>query len=133
MNKLPNFTNALKQLIASTSISSTHPNWDQGNKEVITILAIWFEQLGFKVKIQPVPNTNNKYNMLAKLGSGDGGLLLTQSRWVAMLCGDMLSMISLLTLSGVCVALGRSWRLLRWGDGIRGWRHPRRYGRHSRR
>ena len=76
MNKLPNFTNALKQLIASTSISSTHPNWDQGNKEVITILATWFEQLGFKVKIQPVPNTNNKYNMLAKLGSGDGGLLL---------------------------------------------------------
>ena len=76
MNKLPNFTNALKQLIASTSISSTHPNWDQGNKEVITILATWFEQLGFKVKIQPVPNTNNKYNMLAKLGSGNGGLLL---------------------------------------------------------
>jgi len=76
MDKLPNFTDALKQLIASTSISSTLPNWDQGNKEVITILATWFEQLGFKVKIQTVPNTNNKFNMLAKLGSGDGGLLL---------------------------------------------------------
>jgi acetylornithine deacetylase len=76
MDKLPNFTQALTQLIASTSISSTLSNWDQGNKEVITILATWFEQLGFKIKIQPVPNTNNKFNMLAKLGSGEGGLLL---------------------------------------------------------
>ena len=76
MDKLPNFSQALTQLIASTSISSTLSNWDQGNKEVITILATWFEQLGFKVTIQPVPNTNNKFNMLAKLGSGEGGLLL---------------------------------------------------------
>ncbi|MCJ8318649.1 MAG: acetylornithine deacetylase [Colwellia sp.] len=76
MDKLPNFTDALKQLIASTSISSTQSSWDQGNKEVITILATWFEQLGFEVKIQPVPDTDNKFNMLAKLGSGEGGLLL---------------------------------------------------------
>lgn len=92
MDKLPNFTDALKQLIASTSISSTHPSWDQGNKEVITILATWFEQLGFEVKIQAVPNTDNKFNMLAKLGSGEGGLLLAghsdtvpfdENRWLS--------------------------------------------------
>jgi acetylornithine deacetylase len=92
MDNLPNFTNALKQLIASSSISSTHLSWDQGNKEVINIIATWFEHLGFKVKIQPVPNTDNKFNMLAKLGSGDGGLLLAghsdtvpfdENRWLS--------------------------------------------------
>ena len=92
MDRLPNFTQALKQLIASTSISSTQPSWDQGNKEVITILATWFEQLGFEVKIQPVPDTDNKFNMLAKLGSGEGGLLLAghsdtvpfdENRWLS--------------------------------------------------
>ncbi len=76
MPQLPNFTDALTQLIASPSISSTQPSWDQGNKDVITLLATWFEQLGFSVEIQPVPAMNNKFNMLAKLGSGEGGLLL---------------------------------------------------------
>ena len=76
MQKLPNFNEALKQLIASPSISSTQASWDQGNKDVIQLLATWFEQLGFSIQIQAVPHSNNKYNMLAKLGSGEGGLLL---------------------------------------------------------
>ena len=76
MNSLPGFKEALKQLIASPSISSTHTSWDQGNLQVIQLLATWFEQLGFQVQIQPVPETRNKFNMLAKLGSGEGGLLL---------------------------------------------------------
>ena len=94
MSNLPSFTDALSQLIASTSISSTHPSWDQGNKEVITLLATWFETLGFEVTIQAVPNTmnNNKFNLLAKLGTGDGGLLLAghsdtvpfdENRWLS--------------------------------------------------
>lgn len=77
MTQLPNFTQSLSQLIACSSISSTQPSWDQGNKEVINLLAAWFEQLGFTIDIQAVPNTNNKFNLLAKLGSGDGGLLLS--------------------------------------------------------
>jgi acetylornithine deacetylase len=80
MNNLPNFVDALKQLIASPSISSTQPSWDQGNLTVIQLLATWFEQLGFTIEIQKVPNVHkggdNKYNLLAKLGSGEGGLLL---------------------------------------------------------
>jgi len=76
MSQLPNFSQSLSQLIACSSISSTQASWDQGNKEVIQLLATWFEQLGFAVQIQPVPNTTNKFNMLAKLGSGEGGLLL---------------------------------------------------------
>jgi acetylornithine deacetylase len=76
MQNLPSFSGALSQLIACSSISSTHQSWDQGNKEVIELLATWFEQLGFEVQIQQVPHTTNKFNMLAKLGSGEGGLLL---------------------------------------------------------
>jgi len=76
MKKLPNFTTALKELISSPSISSTQEKWDQGNKEIIHLLAGWFEALGFSITIQKVPNTRDKYNLLAKLGSGEGGLLL---------------------------------------------------------
>lgn len=76
MKKLPDFTTALKKLISSQSISSTQESWDQGNKEIIHLLSGWFEALGFSITIQKVPDTRNKYNMLAKLGSGEGGLLL---------------------------------------------------------
>lgn len=80
MPQLPNFTQSLTQLIACPSISSTQPSWDQGNLAVIQLLATWFEQLGFTIDIQQVPNVHkggdNKYNLLAKLGSGEGGLLL---------------------------------------------------------
>lgn len=90
MSQLPNFTQSLTDLIASSSISSTQPSWDQGNLEVIQLLATWFEHLGFEINIQKVPETTNKYNLLAKLGSGEGGLLLAghsdtvpfdESRW----------------------------------------------------
>jgi len=76
MTHLPNFKTALTQLIASPSISSTQESWDQGNKEIIDLLATWFQSLGFNISIQAVPHTRNKYNLLAKLGHGEGGLLL---------------------------------------------------------
>ena len=80
MSQLPNFSQSLTQLIACPSISSTQASWDQGNLEVIQLLATWFEQLGFSIDIQKVPGahkeSDNKYNLLAKLGSGEGGLLL---------------------------------------------------------
>ena len=76
MKTLPDFTDSLTQLIASASISSTQASWDQGNLTVIQLLATWFEQLDFSIDIQAVPETRHKYNLLAKLGSGEGGLLL---------------------------------------------------------
>ncbi len=76
ISSLPNFTQALSELIAQPSISSTAESWDQGNASVIQLLAAWFEQLGFKIDVQPVPHTRNKFNLLATLGSGEGGLLL---------------------------------------------------------
>lgn len=80
MPQLPDFAQSLTQLIACPSISSTKPSWDQGNLAVIQLLATWFEQLGCTIDIQKVPNVHkggeNKYNLLATLGSGEGGLLL---------------------------------------------------------
>lgn len=73
---LPNFTQAISQLIALPSISSSQSSWDQSNEGVINLLAAWFETLGFSITIQAVPNVKGKFNLLAKLGSGDGGLLL---------------------------------------------------------
>lgn len=77
MLNLPNFEQSLTQLIASPSISANCSSWDQSNKGVIDLLATWFESLGFTITIQSVPDTRGKFNLLAKLGAGDGGLLLS--------------------------------------------------------
>ncbi|KGK01069.1 acetylornithine deacetylase [Thalassotalea sp. ND16A] len=74
---LPNFQQALTQLIASPSISATSTQWDQSNQAVIELLASWFSDLGFSITIQQVPDSRNKYNLLAKIGEGTGGLLLS--------------------------------------------------------
>ena len=74
---LPNFQQALTELIASPSISACDTVLDHSNKDVINLLASWFEDLGFSINIHPVPNSRGKFNLLAKLGSGDGGLLLS--------------------------------------------------------
>ncbi|WNC72100.1 acetylornithine deacetylase [Thalassotalea psychrophila] len=74
---LPNFQQALTQLIACPSISATSTTWDQSNQAVIELLASWFADLGFNINIQQVPDSRGKYNLLAKLGEGEGGLLLS--------------------------------------------------------
>ncbi|MCG6201848.1 acetylornithine deacetylase [Psychromonas antarctica] len=73
---LPTFLNLYKDLIAIPSISSTDSSWDQSNLKVINQLASWLETLGFKNEIHEVSTAPGKYNLIATLGSGDGGLLL---------------------------------------------------------
>lgn len=73
---LPPFIELYRELIATPSISATDSALDQSNQTLINLLAGWFTQLGFTVEIQPVPGTRNKFNMLARLGNGTGGLLL---------------------------------------------------------
>ncbi|MBK5074857.1 acetylornithine deacetylase [Budviciaceae bacterium CWB-B4] len=78
MNKtLPSFIELYSKLIATPSISATDAALDQSNETLINLLAEWFSTLGFKVEVQPVPDTRNKFNLLASLGSGPSGLLLT--------------------------------------------------------
>jgi acetylornithine deacetylase len=87
---LPPFMELYRALIATPTISATDSALDQSNQTLINLLAGWFSTLGFKIEIQPVPGTRNKFNMLASIGSGTGGLLLTghtdtvpfdQGRW----------------------------------------------------
>ncbi|PWC19828.1 acetylornithine deacetylase [Brenneria roseae subsp. roseae] len=73
---LPPFIELYRALIATPSISATDSALDQSNQALINLLAGWFTDLGFHVNVQPVPGTQHKFNMLARIGEGKGGLLL---------------------------------------------------------
>ncbi|MEI6415088.1 MAG: acetylornithine deacetylase [Pseudomonadota bacterium] len=75
MTPLPLMT-CMTRLIAAPSVSSVSPAWDQGNGPVIDLLAEWFEALGFCVERQAIPGHSGKFNLLARSGSGSGGLVL---------------------------------------------------------
>lgn len=77
MDQLPSIKQQLSTLISLPSISSTLPEYDLSNEAVIHQLASWCESLGFTVKIQCVDAQRKKYNMLATLGKGPGGLVLS--------------------------------------------------------
>ena len=44
----------LRQLVGTPSVSSTDPTWDQGNREVIDLLATWLTDMGFRTEIVDV-------------------------------------------------------------------------------
>ncbi len=90
INKMPDIKQLINQLLATPSISCTSPDIDQGNGHVINLLAGWFESLGFHCEIQVLDEENNKANLIATLGSGNNGLVLSghtdtvpydESRW----------------------------------------------------
>ena len=67
----------LSQLVRSPSISSTSADLDQSNREVINHLANWLDDLSFKIDIVQLPGNPAKTNLIAKIGEGDGGLVLS--------------------------------------------------------
>ena len=67
----------LRQLVATPSVSSTDPSWDQGNRQVIDLLATWLVTMGFAVEVMDVTADGMKANLIATLGSGPGGLVLS--------------------------------------------------------
>ncbi|GAC10951.1 acetylornithine deacetylase [Paraglaciecola chathamensis] len=71
------FLERYAHIINTPSISAFSADLDQSNRAIIDLLAGWFKDYKFNISIQQVPNARNKYNMLAKIGSGEGGLLLT--------------------------------------------------------
>ncbi|PVY76386.1 acetylornithine deacetylase [Tamilnaduibacter salinus] len=73
----PDIRTMLERLIAQPSISSASPDWDHSNEPVIDTLAEWLEPLGFRVERLPVPGMPGKYNLIATLGEGPGGLVLS--------------------------------------------------------
>ena len=75
-NATPKLLEMIGALIAAPSVSSVSPQFDQGNRAVIDLLAAWLEALGFLVEIQPLPRHPGKANLIATLGTGGGGLVL---------------------------------------------------------
>ncbi|MEZ9510944.1 acetylornithine deacetylase [Vibrio breoganii] len=71
---IPKFVDIYQGLISTSSISSSDLKWDEGNAQVIAKLATWFEDLGFTVTTEEIEP--GKVNLMAQLGSGEGGLLL---------------------------------------------------------
>ena len=74
---LPGIREMLTRLISQPSISSASAEWDHSNEPVVRTLAEWLEPMGFKVEILEVPGLPGKYNLIATLGSGPGGLVLS--------------------------------------------------------
>ncbi len=73
---LPTFSEMLRKLVSSPSVSNLDPTLDRSNKNVLSHLANWLEDLNFDVSIHRVPELHEKYNLVARKGSGTGGLLL---------------------------------------------------------
>ncbi|WP_372981157.1 M20/M25/M40 family metallo-hydrolase, partial [Marinobacter sediminum] len=74
---VPGVKDMLTRLISLPSISSASAKWDHSNEAVVRILAEWLEPLGFAVEILEVPGMPGKFNLIATLGSGPGGLVLS--------------------------------------------------------
>ncbi len=74
---VPPLLTMINELIATPSISSVNPSFDLSNLNVIELLADWLETAGFSVEVLPIPNQKNKANLIATLGSGSGGLVLS--------------------------------------------------------
>ncbi|MFZ5956718.1 acetylornithine deacetylase [Pseudomonas knackmussii] len=71
---LPSLKDRFAQLLALPSVSCTQAALDQSNRPVVELLANWLGDLGFACELQEV--TPGKFNLLASLGSGPGGLVL---------------------------------------------------------
>jgi len=74
---LPSTLEMIHQLISIPSVSSVNPRYDSGNRKVIDQLAEWLAELGFKIEIIEIPDHPHKANLIATLGSGPGGLVLS--------------------------------------------------------
>lgn len=77
MNTFPPLLDMIRDLIRTPSISSVEPALDQGNRAVIDLLASWLDDSGFHVEIMPLPGSPSKANLIATLGRGAGGLVLS--------------------------------------------------------
>ena len=74
--KIPELKSLINQLLTIPSISCTAKDIDQGNLNVIHLLADWFENVGFQCEIQTLAHDKNKANLIATLGKGNNGLVL---------------------------------------------------------
>lgn len=78
MNKrLPHTLDMIRALVKQPSVSSAQPELNMSNLGVIEPLAQWLDDLGFSVEIQQLTEQPVKANLIATLGSGTDGLVLS--------------------------------------------------------
>ena len=73
----PTLMEMLAGVIADPSVSSVSPQFDSGNRAVSERLANWLDGLGFRTELMAIPGHIDKFNVVAALGEGDGGLVLS--------------------------------------------------------
>ena len=73
---IPSFPEMLGALVQTPSVSNLSRELDCSNRAVVELLATWLADLGFETSILPLPN-GTKFNMIARKGEGNGGLLLS--------------------------------------------------------
>ncbi|MEX1236749.1 MAG: acetylornithine deacetylase, partial [Pseudomonadales bacterium] len=76
MPNTPRLKEMVTDLIATPSVSSTLPQYDLSNLEVVHKLTNWLEPLGFDIVISPISGRPGKANLIANHGRGEGGLVL---------------------------------------------------------
>ena len=70
---LPSLFEMCARLVAEPSVSCASPTHDQGNLRVINQLAEWLNDLHFDVSVVPIPDTQDKANLIASIGPRDVG------------------------------------------------------------
>lgn len=77
MTDIKKIQSRIADLVACPSVSSTAAAHDQSNRAVIDRLADSLEPLGFRCHVMDVPDRPEKFNLVATLGDGEGGLVLS--------------------------------------------------------
>ncbi len=76
-NVTPTIKEMVSRLVSTPSVSSTQSEFDQSNSDVIHLLANWLDPIGFDVTIAPVAGSAGKHNLIARIGGGEDGLVLS--------------------------------------------------------
>lgn len=74
---IPSVLDMIRALVALPSASSFDPAHDQGNLNVIHTLASWLHDIGCEIQIERLEGEPARANLLATLGSGEQGLVLS--------------------------------------------------------
>ena len=74
---LPPALEMVRKLVGTPSVSSPDDRFDQSNRGVVELVADWAAELGFAVRIEALPGQAGKSNLIATLGQGDDGLVLS--------------------------------------------------------
>ena len=75
--KLPSFYEMLDALVSAPSVSSLSTDLDTSNRAVIDHLANWLTELKFDVEIYTTSEKSRKFNLVGRLGGGEGGVLFS--------------------------------------------------------